>query len=159
MGWFFRGELERASEFFERALAFDESYVPARYHLGVTLLHQGQCREAVATLEAVVAVAPDYPQAASSLGVAYNTAGELGELLDPMPELGLHLDIGHANLMVGSNTTGEILAAYGERLRHVHLHDNRGGHEDLHLPLGAGNVDLSGAVCRGTAFSGAESEA
>jgi len=77
---------------------------------------------------------------------SYNNARELGELLDPMPELGLHLDIGHANLMVGSNTTGEILAAYGSRLRHVHLHDNRGGHEDLHLPLGAGNVDVRAAI-------------
>jgi sugar phosphate isomerase/epimerase len=28
------------------------------------------------------------------------------------------------------------------RLRHVHLHDNKGGHEDLHLPLGAGNLDV-----------------
>jgi sugar phosphate isomerase/epimerase len=72
----------------------------------------------------------------------YNTARELGELLDPMPELGLHLDIGHANLMVPGNTAVEILAAYGNRVRHVHLHDNRGGHEDLHLPLGAGNLNL-----------------
>ena len=59
-----------------------------------------------------------------------------------MPELGLHLDIGHANLMVEHNTTEQILAAYGTRLRHVHLHDNRGGHADLHLPLGAGNLDI-----------------
>jgi sugar phosphate isomerase/epimerase len=77
---------------------------------------------------------------------SYNTARDLGELLDPMPELGLHLDIGHANLMVESNTASEILAAYGDRLRHVHLHDNRGGHEDLHLPLGAGTVDLRSAI-------------
>jgi sugar phosphate isomerase/epimerase len=77
---------------------------------------------------------------------SYNTAHELGELLDPMPQLGLHLDIGHANLMVACNTTSEILNAYGARLRHVHLHDNRGGHEDLHLPLGAGNVDVLSAV-------------
>jgi len=76
----------------------------------------------------------------------YNTARELGELLDPIPELGLHLDIGHANLMVPKNTTGEILAAYGDRVRHVHLHDNKGGHEDLHLPLGAGNIDVRRAI-------------
>ena len=77
---------------------------------------------------------------------SYNTAGELGELLDQMPALGLHLDIGHANLMVPKNTTGEILAAYGDRVRHVHLHDNKGGHEDLHLPLGAGNIDVRRAI-------------
>jgi sugar phosphate isomerase/epimerase len=72
----------------------------------------------------------------------YNSAPQLGELLDAMPELGLHLDIGHANLLVPHNTTEEILAAYGHRLKHVHLHDNKGGHADLHLPLGTGTVDL-----------------
>jgi sugar phosphate isomerase/epimerase len=72
----------------------------------------------------------------------YNNAQQLGELLEPLPELGLHLDIGHANLLVPWNTTEEILKAYGRRLRHVHLHDNKGGHEDLHLPLGAGTLDL-----------------
>jgi len=72
---------------------------------------------------------------------SFNTANQLGELLDPVPELGLHLDIGHANLLVSNNTTDEILAAYGHRLQHVHLHDNKGGSSDLHLPLGAGNID------------------
>lgn len=76
----------------------------------------------------------------------YNSAPQLGELLNPVPELGLHLDIGHANLQVPHNTTEEILQAHGKRLRHVHLHDNKGGHADLHLPLGAGNVDVCGSV-------------
>ncbi len=76
----------------------------------------------------------------------YNSAPQLGELLDEMPELGLHLDIGHANLQVPHNTTDEILAAYGNRLRHVHLHDNKGGLADLHLPLGTGTVDLRHSV-------------
>lgn len=76
----------------------------------------------------------------------FNNAKQLGELLDPLPELGLHLDIGHANLLVDHNTTEEILAAYGSRLRHVHLHDNRGGSADLHLPLGAGTVDVARKV-------------
>lgn len=76
----------------------------------------------------------------------YNSAPQLGELLDPLPELGLHLDIGHANLEVAHNATESILAAYGTRLRHVHLHDNKGGSADLHLPLGAGNLDLPSAI-------------
>lgn len=76
----------------------------------------------------------------------FNTAGQLGEILDAVPELGLHLDFGHANLMVPYNTAREILAAYGDRLRHVHLHDNKGGQEDLHLPLGAGNLDVADVV-------------
>ncbi|MDZ4801280.1 MAG: sugar phosphate isomerase/epimerase family protein [Bryobacteraceae bacterium] len=72
----------------------------------------------------------------------FNSAPQLGELLEAVPELGLHLDIGHANLIVPHNTTGEILHAWGSRLRHVHLHDNKGGHADLHLPLGAGTLDV-----------------
>lgn len=71
----------------------------------------------------------------------YNTPAELGWFLDRMPELGLHLDIGHSNLMVEKNTCPEICAAYGKRLAHVHLHDNKGGHADLHLPLGAGHLE------------------
>lgn len=76
----------------------------------------------------------------------YNSAVQLGDLLSAMPALGLHLDIGHANLQVPFNTTEEILNAHGSRLRHVHLHDNKGGHADLHLPLGTGNVDVRAAV-------------
>jgi sugar phosphate isomerase/epimerase len=76
----------------------------------------------------------------------FNDAAELAQLLDPLPELGLHLDIGHANLMSPRNTAGEILERFGDRLRHVHLHDNRGGYLDLHLPLGAGDIDVSAAV-------------
>jgi sugar phosphate isomerase/epimerase len=76
----------------------------------------------------------------------FNNAAQLGELLDAISDLGLHLDIGHANLLVPYNTTEEILARYGNRLKHVHLHDNKGGHADLHLPLGAGNVDLPRAL-------------
>ena len=36
----------------------------------------------------------------------------------------------------------------------MHLHDNRGGHEDLHLPLGAGNLDLRGTITalKGTGY-------
>jgi sugar phosphate isomerase/epimerase len=76
----------------------------------------------------------------------FNSAAQMGELLDPLPELGLHLDIGHANLQTPFNTTQELLAAYGPRLRHVHLHDNKGGHADLHMPLGSGNVDVHGSI-------------
>jgi sugar phosphate isomerase/epimerase len=76
----------------------------------------------------------------------YNSAAQLGDLLRPIPALGLHLDIGHANLLVPHNATEEILDAWGDRLRHVHLHDNRGGHADLHLPLGTGNIDLRWAL-------------
>ncbi len=72
----------------------------------------------------------------------FNSVEQLAPLLEPLPELGLHLDIGHANLEVEENTTAALLAHYGPRIRHVHLHDNRGGSGDLHLPLGAGTLDV-----------------
>ncbi len=72
----------------------------------------------------------------------WNTVIELSRLLEPLPEIGLHLDIGHANLMVEENTTEELLSIYAPRLRHVHLHDNKGGGADLHLPLGSGTIDI-----------------
>lgn len=72
----------------------------------------------------------------------FNTASQLAELLDPLPQLGLHLDMGHTELMVPTNSTEEILARFGARLMHVHLHDNKGGDGDLHLPLGAGVIDI-----------------
>lgn len=72
----------------------------------------------------------------------FNNAAQLGELLDPLSELGLHLDIGHTNLMTPHDTAQEILRAYAPRIKHVHCHDNRGGYMDLHLPLGAGTIDI-----------------
>ena len=75
-----------------------------------------------------------------------NDVDQLAEFLDPIPELGLHLDVGHTNLMVPRNTLEDILARYADRLCHVHLHDNKGGTEDLHLPLGAGLMDIPRCV-------------
>jgi len=77
---------------------------------------------------------------------SFNNAAQVGDLLYALPELGLHLDLGHTNLASPVNTTDELLAAFGHRLSHVHLHDNKGGNADLHLPLGAGNIDLRHCV-------------
>jgi sugar phosphate isomerase/epimerase len=102
-------------------------------------------------IQTVRSLAPDIEKSGVGLMIEnlpgeYNSAAQLGELLQPVPSLQLHLDIGHANLRVPRNTTEEILEAWGDRLRHVHLHDNRGGDADLHLPLGAGSVDLHEAI-------------
>jgi sugar phosphate isomerase/epimerase len=73
----------------------------------------------------------------------------LSVILDAVPEAQLHLDVGHANLRMGlteKNRTPALLEAFGDRLAHVHISDNKGGAEDLHLPLGAGTVDWRGAI-------------
>lgn len=72
----------------------------------------------------------------------FNSVAQLDPVFNALPEAGLHLDIGHSNLSVEYNTAGELITRFSDRLAHVHLHDNRGGHADLHLALGMGNIDL-----------------
>ena len=72
---------------------------------------------------------------------------DLQPIFEAVPDAGFHLDIGHANLNLGlgqTNRTGDLLKAFGDRLAHVHISDNRGGAADLHLPLGAGSIDWKG---------------
>jgi len=71
----------------------------------------------------------------------FNTVEQVQEALTRLPELGFHLDVGHANLNVERNRTEEFLKSFRDRLVHVHLSDNFGKSEDLHLPLGAGTIN------------------
>src|SRR5687768_3143435 len=74
---------------------------------------------------------------------------DLQPIFEAVPDAGFHLDIGHANLNLGlgqPNRTADLLKAFGDRLAHVHVSDNRGGAADLHLPLGAGSIDWKGHV-------------
>jgi sugar phosphate isomerase/epimerase len=70
----------------------------------------------------------------------FNTTKEIGDALARIPRLGFQLDVGHANLNVEKNRTEEFLTAFRDRLAHVHLSDNFGKSEDLHLPLRAGTI-------------------
>jgi sugar phosphate isomerase/epimerase len=89
-------------------------------------------------------------------GEDFNSIADLGILLGTFPELGLHLDIGHCNLSTIQRNAEGIISRYADRLRHVHLHDNKGGTQDLHLPLGTGTMDIAGAVraLRANGFDG-----
>ena len=71
----------------------------------------------------------------------FNQPGDLKPVFNALPDLGFHLDVGHANLGVPVNISGKLLAEFRGRVAHVHLNDNLGGTEDLHLPLGAGRVN------------------
>ncbi len=73
-------------------------------------------------------------------------AYDLTGVLRAVPGLGVTLDVGHAQLLSGVNRSFEIIQRLGDSVRHVHIHDNRGGRgvdDDLHLPLGAGIIDFS----------------
>lgn len=75
------------------------------------------------------------------------SATDMAFPFDELPELQLTLDIGHAQLLRGQNTSYEFIDHYPERIGHIHLHDNRGGDsplDDLHLPPGKGIIDFRG---------------
>lgn len=77
------------------------------------------------------------------------TAASLETVLNAVPDLGLTLDIGHAQLFAETNSSFEIIEKLGHAVSHVHLHDNRGGQtpaDDLHLPIGEGIVDFAGIL-------------
>jgi sugar phosphate isomerase/epimerase len=76
----------------------------------------------------------------------FNSVAQLTPIFDALSDAGLHLDIGHSNLSVPQNTAGELIVRFRRRLAHVHLHDNRGGHADLHLALGMGDIDVPAQV-------------
>jgi sugar phosphate isomerase/epimerase len=103
--------------------------------------------ETIATL-AEEAAARGLRLAVENLGLSFGRVENLRPIFEAAPAAGFHLDVGHANLARGRdepNRTAELLAAFGDRLAHVHVSDNLGV-DDLHLPLGAGTVDWPAAV-------------
>jgi sugar phosphate isomerase/epimerase len=79
-------------------------------------------------------------------------ADALAPILDALPTVGLHLDIGHANIGTRKSHSASLLARYGDRLRHVHVSDNKGRSDD-HLTVGAGTVgwrtEIRGLIASG----------
>jgi sugar phosphate isomerase/epimerase len=77
------------------------------------------------------------------------TATDLSPIFEALPDLGLTLDVGHAQLLTDINTSFDIIQNLSASIKHVHLHDNRGGRgvkDDLHLPVGDGNIDFYGIL-------------
>ncbi|NVM23160.1 MAG: sugar phosphate isomerase/epimerase [Desulfobacterales bacterium] len=64
-------------------------------------------------------------------------------LLEEIPGLGVHLDVGHANL--GDDDAEAFCKDLGSHVMHVHFSDNRST-DDHHMPLGVGSVDWRKAV-------------
>lgn len=87
---------------------------------------------------------------------AWSRAAFLKPVFEALPDLRFHLDVGHAHLDGPENRTAELLEAFGAITEHVHLSDNFGGHEDLHLPIGAGSIDWGEIVSllKGAGYDG-----
>ncbi len=92
----------------------------------------------------------DLAHAATAYGVTlaveniYDTnPRQLADLADAinLPNLGLSLDVGHANLYGPTYALDEWLAVLRPHLRHVHLHDNDGRY-DRHWAVGSGSMSF-----------------
>jgi sugar phosphate isomerase/epimerase len=73
-------------------------------------------------------------------------APHLAPALERLPRLAITLDLGHGEILSQPNAAYGIIERFPRRIRHVHLHDNYGGNtvqDDLHLPIGQGNIDFS----------------
>lgn len=73
-------------------------------------------------------------------------ADHFAPAFERLPGLCLTLDLGHGQILSPCNAAFGLIARFPDRVRHVHLHDNRGGdtvRDDLHLPIGQGCVDFS----------------
>jgi sugar phosphate isomerase/epimerase len=93
-----------------------------------------------------------------NMGRSFATVDDLRPLFEAAPRLLFHLDVGHAHMSRAPgepNRTADLLDAFGDRLAHVHIHDNL-GLDDLHLPLGVGSVDWPqiARLLRGAGYDG-----
>lgn len=61
----------------------------------------------------------------------------VAKILNALPKLYFHLDIGHASLH--GKDACKFIRRLHSRIKHVHLHDNF-GKDDLHLPIGVGKI-------------------
>jgi sugar phosphate isomerase/epimerase len=67
------------------------------------------------------------------------------QVINSVPKLKLHLDVAHAFIENRMKGVQRYLDAFGDKLVHVHLHDNHGA-QDEHLPLGRGKIDFRKVV-------------
>lgn len=73
------------------------------------------------------------------------SASHMAPAFKELSLLNLTLDLGHAQLLTTVNRSYEFIDHYPGRIKHLHLHDNRGGNsyrDDLHLPPGKGTIDF-----------------
>lgn len=89
--------------------------------------------------------------AEESIMVCIENLSEEEKDLEPafreIPSLRMTLDLGHGELLCEKNRSMGFIEKFPERIKHIHLHDNRGGDshtDDLHLPPGEGVIDFKG---------------
>jgi sugar phosphate isomerase/epimerase len=98
--------------------------------------------------ETVLRVLFDYARARNILICLENLSEcstDLAAVVRAVPKIGITLDVGHGELLTQMNTSVAIIRELMQSIKHLHLHDNRGGRgvkDDLHLPIGEGIIDF-----------------
>tara|TARA_B100000131_G_scaffold315254_1_gene353357 strand:+ start:923 stop:2218 length:1296 start_codon:yes stop_codon:yes gene_type:complete len=72
-----RGDLSKATSYYEKALKFDPNFYLAYFQLGVLQKKQGQSQAAISSLNKVLEIKPDHDKTWFTLGTAYETDGKL----------------------------------------------------------------------------------
>lgn len=62
-----------------------------------------------------------------------------------VPEVGIHLDVGHAFICGGMNNIKNYIFTFKDRIDHVHMHDNHGNFDE-HLSIGNGSINFAEVV-------------
>jgi sugar phosphate isomerase/epimerase len=75
----------------------------------------------------------------------FDTPEVFSRILKEVPDLKIHLDVGHCNIDQEENLVGEFFKRFGDRIVHLHLSDNK-GMLDEHLPLGCGNIEWKAVI-------------
>jgi len=74
----------------------------------------------------------------------FSRPATIDTILRELPQIGLTLDLGHANLFSRKCLIKNFISKFKGRISHVHISDNKGGfypQDDKHLPLGKGNIN------------------
>jgi sugar phosphate isomerase/epimerase len=129
----------------EFASELDARLITVHFWLDGRYIHQPVLREKLAILEEMLMLAREkrIPFCLENLS---ERACDFEPAFLHFPDLGMTLDIGHGELLSPENTAYGFIREFPDRIRHVHIHDNRGGNspaDDLHLPLGEGSINFA----------------
>ena len=76
-----RGDLSKATSYYEKALEFDPTFFLAYYQLGVLEMKQGNSNGAINNLNKVLEIKPDHAKTWFTLGTAYETDGKIADAI------------------------------------------------------------------------------
>lgn len=77
-----RGNLSKATSYYEKALEFDPEFYLAYFQLGVLQKKQGQSKSAIESLKKVLEIKPDHDKTWFTLGTAYETDGSIEKAIE-----------------------------------------------------------------------------